>query len=63
MSLYKTIREISEQFNMTRTGVRYWVKSRNIPHKYEKVEGHKRRYVVDIEAFKKAINENTKLAN
>ena len=58
MSELKTIKEIAEHFNVTTMGVRYWIKTKNIPYSYEKVIGIKTRIVLNIEDVKAVLNLN-----
>ena len=49
-------KEISEIFNVTTMGVRYWIKN-GLPYKVEKKIGLKPRKVIDPEDVKKYLNE------
>lgn len=46
MNKKKTVKEISEMYNVTTSGVRYWI-DKGLPYEIEKVVGIKPRMVID----------------
>ena len=46
MESKKTVREIAEIYNVTTSGVRYWI-DKGLPYEIEKVIGIKPRMVID----------------
>ena len=60
MSNYKTVKEISELYNVTTMAVRYWIKRHDIPYKLEKVIGIKPRIVLLLEDVETALGITSK---
>ena len=52
----KTIKEISEIYNVTPMGVRYWI-SKGLPFTTEKVIGVKKRKVIDLKDVEKFLKD------
>lgn len=56
MENYKPICEVAEEFNVTREGVRYWIKKYDISYELRKVKGYKRRIYLNVEQLEQALN-------
>ena len=56
MQELKTIKQIAEHFGVTTSGVRFWIKTKNIPYTIQKVIGIKPRMMLKIEDVEKALN-------
>ena len=62
MSIYKTVREIADEFGVTVVTVRNWLKA-GLPSRTEKVVGIKPRKVMTSEDVEKFINKGIRKAN